>query len=127
MRPDDMELETVDAREGSSRLHEEFLANMSHELRTPLNTIIGMTEALIEDVYAEVNDKQRRSLGMVRQAGLNLLSLINDILDLAKIEAGKHVPEKDLVALSTTCEASLRFIHDSARKKKLTVTTELPA
>ena len=67
----------------------DFLANMSHELRTPLNAIIGFSEVLVEKMFGEVNDKQLDYLKDIHSSGKHLLSLINDILDLSKIEAGR--------------------------------------
>src|SRR5262249_12509337 len=75
----------------AARLKDEFLASMSHELRTPLHAILGMSEALQEGVYGSLNDKQIRSLRSIEESGRHLLALINDILDLSKIQAGKTV------------------------------------
>jgi signal transduction histidine kinase len=75
--------------EEASRHKSEFLANMSHELRTPLNAIIGFTEVLLEKYFGEVNAKQEDYLKDVLSSGQHLLALINDILDLSKVEAGK--------------------------------------
>jgi CheY-like chemotaxis protein/nitrogen-specific signal transduction histidine kinase len=81
--------------EAASKAKSDFLAGMSHELRTPLNAIIGFTDALLAGVDGPVNDEQRASLAWVQRGGRDLLALINDVLDLSKIEAGKIaiVPE----------------------------------
>jgi len=73
----------------ASKLKSKFLSNMSHELRTPLNSIIGYTGILLQEIPGKLNDEQKRELKMVSESGHDLLGLINDILDLSKIEAGK--------------------------------------
>ncbi|MBE9174954.1 response regulator [Synechocystis salina LEGE 06155] len=108
-----------------TRLKDEFLANMSHELRTPLNAILGNTEILQEEIFGEINPKQSQSLDAIESSANHLLSLINDILDLAKIEAGQIELEMDSVFIPSLCEASLGFIKQQAQKKKIQIQTQI--
>jgi PAS domain S-box-containing protein len=103
------------------RAKDEFLANMSHELRTPLNAVLGLSEALQEEVYGTLTEKQRFSLQTIEESGRHLLTLINDILDLAKIEAGREELSLADVAIESVCQASLRMIKQIAQKKNLRV------
>ena len=106
----------------ANRLKDEFLANMSHELRTPLNAILGMSEALLEQVLGPLTEKQARSLNVVHESGTHLLALINDILDLSKIEAGKMNLQFEAVDIKAVCEASLRLVKEAAQRKRLNLT-----
>jgi hypothetical protein len=94
--------------EAASRMKSEFLANMSHELRTPLNAIIGFSEVLKDGLVGELNDQQRRFLGDIFGAGRHLLSLINEILDLSRVESGQVGLELEVVDVATLVERSLR-------------------
>jgi PAS domain S-box-containing protein len=105
----------------ASRLKDEFLANMSHELRTPLNAILGLSEALQEEVYGPLTTRQRNSLRSIEESGRHLLALINDILDLSKIEAGKTELEITMVEVEALTQASLRMVKNQAHKKRLEV------
>lgn len=105
----------------ASRLKDEFLATMSHELRTPLNAVLGMAESLQEEVYGPINDRQLKSLRTIEESGRHLLELINDILDLSKIGAGKVELEITAVSVESVCQASLRFIKQTAQRKRLKV------
>ena len=101
----------------SSRLKDEFLAAMSHELRTPLNAILGLSEALQEKVYGPLTESQERSLRTIEESGRHLLGLINDILDLSKIEAGKLELQAGPVDAASACWSALRLVEPSALKK----------
>ena len=103
----------------ASRLKDEFLANMSHELRTPLNSILGMSEALNEEIYGELNEKQKRSLQTIRESGRHLLLLINDMLDLSRIGAGKLKLDIVPVSVLPLCQSSLQCVEPLAQKKHI--------
>ena len=105
----------------ASRLKDEFLANMSHELRTPLNGILGISESLHEEVYGPLNPRQHRAILDVEDCGRHLLDLINDILDVAKIEAGKVELELGSLDVEQVCQASHRLIKEAALKKQISV------
>jgi signal transduction histidine kinase len=107
-----------------SRLKDEFLASMSHELRTPLNVVIGMAEILGEQVYGPLTERQQESVAMIESSGQHLLDLINDILDLSKIGAGKLVLDMGPVSIPVLCQASLRLIRQPAHKKHITVESQ---
>jgi PAS domain S-box-containing protein len=107
------------------RVKDEFLANMSHELRTPLNAVLGLSESLSEQVAGPLNEKQLRYVTTISESGHHLLSLINDILDLAKIEAGQVRLDINKVDVNLVCEASLRLVRQLAQKKKLEILLEV--
>ena len=109
----------------AARLKDEFLASMSHELRTPLNTVLGISESLREEIYGSLNDRQERSLQMIEESGRHLLELINDVLDLAKIGAGKLELEIAPVAVTAICQASLRLVKQSAQKKQIALESSI--
>jgi PAS domain S-box-containing protein len=109
----------------ATRMKDEFLANMSHELRTPLNAILGMTEGLQERVFGEVNEEQIKALQTVERSGSHLLELIDDILDMAKIEAGQISLECTPISISYICQSSLAFIKQQAFQKRIQVEIKL--
>ncbi|MFO8040910.1 MAG: PAS domain-containing protein [Sodalinema sp.] len=109
----------------ATRLKDEFLASMSHELRTPLNAILGMTEALQEDVFGAVSDAQRHALQTIESSGGHLLALINDILDVAKIESGQIELNLSATAIAPLCESSLNVIKQQALSKNIELTLNL--
>jgi len=106
--------------ERALRIKDEFLASMSHELRTPLNAILGISESLEEQIIGPLNEKQLKYLRTINESGRHLHELINDILDLSKIEAGRM----DLTILDVNaahlCESSMRMVKELAQKKGLT-------
>jgi signal transduction histidine kinase len=103
--------------EAASLHKSEFLANMSHELRTPLNAIIGFSEVLSERMFGEVNDKQAEYLSDILESGQHLLSLINDILDLSKIEAGRMELEATDFDLRGAVENALALVRERAHRR----------
>jgi PAS domain S-box-containing protein len=100
-------------------LKDEFLANMSHELRTPLNAILGITESLSEGVFGKIQEKQKRMLKVVENSGNHLLELINDILDLAKIEADEMTLDCQSSNIKDICQSSMMFVRQMAIQKNL--------
>jgi signal transduction histidine kinase len=112
-----------EAAEAANRSKSEFLANMSHELRTPLNHIIGFAELLLDKHFGELNEQQDEYLNDIHQSSKHLLSLINDILDLSKVEAGKLDLEFDYVELMSVLKNSLVMIKEKAMKNGINLTT----
>jgi signal transduction histidine kinase len=113
--------------EAASRHKSEFLANMSHELRTPLNAIIGFSEVLAERMFGEVNEKQAEYLQDILSSGQHLLSLINDILDLSKVEAGRLELELGRFHLPTALENALTLVRERATRHGITLTQTVEA
>lgn len=105
----------------ANRAKDEFLANMSHELRTPLNGILGFSETLLEGVRGAMNERQAQAVEMIHSSGGHLLGLINDILDVSKIESGKFELRPENIAVNEICHASLVFVKHLAGKKSITV------
>ncbi|MBE9176263.1 PAS domain S-box protein [Synechocystis salina LEGE 06155] len=112
--------------ERATRLKDEFLANMSHELRTPLNAILGLTDGLMEGVFGQLNSKQLKSLNTVNSSGKHLLTLINDILDLSKIEAGKIDLQLAPTNVNQLCKDSLSFVKQLAYQKAIELNCQIP-
>jgi len=105
--------------EVANRHKSEFLANMSHELRTPLNAVIGFSEVLLERMFGEVNEKQEEYLQDILSSGKHLLSLINDILDLSKIEAGRMELEAQPFDLPAALDNALTLIKERAARNSI--------
>jgi signal transduction histidine kinase/CheY-like chemotaxis protein len=105
--------------EHASRMKSEFLATMSHELRTPLNAIIGFSEALKDGLIGHLSDSQQDYIGDIFTSGQHLLSLINDILDLSKVEAGMMALELEAVDLATLLSNSLTIVKEKAANQHI--------
>ncbi len=120
------ELEELNRRlEAASRHKSEFLAAMSHELRTPLNSIIGFSEVLTDRMVGELNPKQEKYVNNILVSGQHLLNLINDILDLSKVEAGKIDLHPQAFSLPDALEACVTFIRAQASKKKISLSLDI--
>ena len=111
--------------EEANRAKSDFLANMSHELRTPLNSIIGCSEMLKDGVLGELEAKQRGFVADIFDAGSHLLSLINDILDLSKVEAGMLQLEADAVDIAALLKASTLVVREKALAHRIRLDTQL--
>jgi len=107
--------------EAANQTKSAFLAAMSHELRTPLNAILGMSEALQEQVFGPLNEEQLDSVSEIAVSGHHLLDLINDILDLSKIEAKTMDLTMEPVTVQSVCQASLRLVKQQAMRKEIKV------
>jgi signal transduction histidine kinase/ActR/RegA family two-component response regulator len=111
--------------EQMSRLKDEFLANMSHELRTPLNVILGMAQALQEGVYDPIAEQQQHPLHAIEESGNHLLMMITDILDMARMEAGKNDLDLKPIDLATVSHTSMQAIEHEAHKKQLSTSAHI--
>jgi PAS domain S-box-containing protein len=108
----------------AGQLKDEFLANMSHELRTPLNAILGLSESLLEQVSGSLTPRQVKSITTISTSGVHLLTLINDILDLSKVESGKLELSPEMVTVQEFCESCLLFVRTQAMHKRIGVSFE---
>jgi PAS domain S-box-containing protein len=105
----------------ANRAKDEFLANMSHELRTPLSNVLVRSDMLQKGIYGPLTDKQERSLYVIEESSRHLLQLINDILDVSKIEAGKLELDVHRFSVISICESSLQFVKEMAAQKGIQV------
>src|SRR5258706_3551192 len=109
-----------------NRMKSEFLANMSHELRTPMNAIIGYTSLILDKTYGDITPKQEQGLKRIETNSRNLLQLINNILDLSKLNAGRMQLFKESCLLTEITDEVLQTMECLARERKLTLTAEVP-
>ncbi len=119
------ELQSANAKlERVAKMKDEFFASMSHELRTPLNAILGLSQALTSDAYGELATAHARPIHLINESGQHLLDLINDILDVSKIEAGKFQLVKERVHIPSICEMSVSMIKQAALEKNIEVISQ---
>jgi signal transduction histidine kinase len=105
----------------ASRLKSEFLASMSHELRTPLNAVIGFSEVLLERMFGDLNDRQEEYLNDILGSGRHLLALLNDVLDLSKVEAGRMELEPTTLRVRETLLDSLAMVRERSTRHEITM------
>jgi signal transduction histidine kinase len=120
------ELETKTSElEVASRHKSEFLASVSHELRTPLNAVIGFSEVLLDRMFGELNERQDEYLRDIRNSGKHLLALLNDILDLSKVEAGHMALEPSTFSVGSAVEDTLAMVRERATLHAIAVTMQV--
>jgi signal transduction histidine kinase/DNA-binding response OmpR family regulator len=117
--------QTKEEAEAANRAKSEFLANMSHELRTPLNAIIGFSEILVDQTFGELNDRQKKYVNNVLSSGRHLLQLINDILDLSKVEAGRMELEPSTFSVASSVNSVLTIVAPLAAQKQIALNIEI--
>jgi signal transduction histidine kinase len=105
-----------------SKLKDEFLAMMSHELRTPFNSILGVSECLLDEIYGQINPRQKEAITIIESSSNHLLKLINDILDISKLTTGLVKLDIASVAIADLCSSSLDLVKERAFKKKIQIT-----
>src|SRR5690606_14020746 len=116
-----------EAAEAANRAKTQFLANMSHELRTPLNAIIGFSEVIANKLFGQLDERYRDYAGDIVSSGRHLLGLINDILDLSKIDLGQATLSEGEVELARAVQSCERLMHERAERGGVQVIAALPS
>jgi signal transduction histidine kinase len=119
-------LAAKEAAEAASKVKSEFLANMSHELRTPLNAVIGFSELMLHKTFGPLSARYEEYARLINESGSHLLSLVSDILDLAKIEAGRFQPDFRELDLKTCIEDCVRLVETRAHEQQVGLVVRLP-
>ncbi|NJL09317.1 MAG: PAS domain S-box protein [Calothrix sp. SM1_7_51] len=114
-----------EAAEAGSKAKSEFLATMSHELRTPLNAIMGLSQLLQQEIIGSLNEQQQKYINCVYSSGEHLLALINDILDLSKVEAGREELSLSILIVEDICNSVISTVSDRALQKGLSLEVEI--
>ncbi len=117
--------QAMEAAQAADRIKSAFLATMSHELRTPLNSIIGFTGILLQGLAGSLNPEQHKQMGMVQKSSRHLLALINDVLDISKIEAGQFDLAKAPFALKPSIEKMIKLITPQAEQKGISLEADI--
>ena len=123
-RTEDLRTAMVQA-ENANKAKSDFLANMSHELRSPLSAIIGFSEMLHDRLFGELNEKQEKFINYINSSSRHLIGLINDILDISKVESGKMTLELDTFPLKGLLEGALIMFRERAMKRNLVLEMEI--
>ncbi len=118
-------LEARDAALAASRAKSRFLANMSHELRTPLNAVIGFSEVMTREMFGPVGPRYQEYSRLIHESGTHLLDLINSVLDMSKIEAGKFVISVELYDLEESAARAVRFLRIAAERADVALTLDI--
>jgi PAS domain S-box-containing protein len=119
-------IEAQERAEAASRAKSTFLANMSHELRTPLNAVIGFSDVMKQKLFGPLNARYHEYAHLIHDSGQHLLDLVSDLLDMAKIEAGKFVLSPEQIDLTNSIRDCVHLVQIRAKEKGVTVTTRLP-
>ena len=119
-------VDALAAAETANRSKTEFLAAMSHELRTPLNAVIGFSDVLKMETIGEPNEKQAERVDFIKDSGTHLLSIINDILDVSKIEAGKFEPSFEVIDAKRELKNAVQFVDNRADMAGVQIVADLP-
>lgn len=118
-------LQAKEAAEAGSRAKSEFLATISHELRTPLNAVLGLSQLMEQEIFGSLNNKQKEYVSCIQSSGQHLLSLINDILDLSKVEAGKEQLSFVPLDIPEICKYCLSMVREQAYEHGLQLTVDI--
>ncbi|WP_048063386.1 sensor histidine kinase [Methanococcoides burtonii] len=109
------------AAQEANRVKSEFFANMSHELRTPLNSVIGFSDLLLEGTFGELNAKQEKYAMNIQESGTHLLNIVNEILDISKVESGNMDLSYENVSVLEVIDNVMTMISPLAKKKNITI------